>query len=454
MTEPVSGSMVFTGHQKRVGQMSDYSCSGAHTAGKSSLRVLFLLFLALSLASCASAPYQGTEVSSQSFLERAILQEDANFRVSAAVPTAEETLALTGLDLYEQGIQPVWLNIENRSSGRARVALWSVDKEYYAPIEVAYMNRKKFSKEGYRDMERWFYENGLPRFIPPGESRSGLVFTHMKPGTKGFNLVLFANKTAHDFTFFVPLPGFVPDYMKVDFDALYSDDETLELDRSGLKQVLTHELPCCASNESGEAVGMPFNVAMIGSGPALRRALMRGDWLETSSDPQVAVDARRQRFDGRQPDAVFSIRRLDGNERIILTLWLTRWQINSKPVWIGQVVYYSNEKSFFGANDEKAFLDAEFLSFFAKESIAADLDGAQRFLFQNFWYGGSLKMVGYVEGVGARTTADPGTGFTGMAYFTDGLRLVMAVAEDPVAIDETEFFLGQRGAEAAWEEAK
>lgn len=432
--------------------MSHRPMNAARSASRPIFRVIGLLLFSITLASCANAPYQGTNVDSQSFLDRAVTQEDGSIRVSAAVPTAKETLALTGLDLYEQGIQPVWLNIENSGSVRARVALWSVDKEYFSPIEVAYMNRKKFSKEGYSSMERWFYENGLPRFIPAGESRSGLVFTHLKPGTKGFNLVLFSKKVAHDFTFFVPLPGFVPDFMKVDFDALYAESEKKDMNRQALKQVLMHDLPCCAGDADGEAKGMPFNVVMIGSGPAIRRAMLRGDWLETSSDPEVAVEVRQQRFEGRQPDAVFSKNRADGNERIIVTLWLSRWSVITVPVWVGQVVYSSGEKSLLGDPGENAFMDSEFLSFFARESVAADLDGAQRFLFQNYWYSGSLRKVGYVDGVGEFSMDEPGTGSSGIAYFTDGMRLVMVIAEEPVAIDETEFFFDQRGVATGWED--
>ena len=425
--------------------MRFFSLFVARKASNNILHVFSLLFLVLVLASCASAPYQGVEVDSQSFLDRVVTQEQENLRVSASVPTADESFALTGLDLYEQGIQPVWLNIENRGSDRARVALWSIDSEYFSPIEVAYMNRKKFSKEGYQDMERWFYSNGLPRFIPPGESRSGLVFTHLRPGTKGFNLVLFSDKTAHDFTFFVPLPGFVPDFMKVDFDSLYADHEIQEFDRQGLQHMLENELPCCAAVDTGESKGMPLNVVMIGSGPAIRRAMLRGAWLETSSDPEVAVGVRSQRFEGRQPDAVFSKKRLDGNERIIVTLWMAPWQINADQIWVGQVVYYSEDDSIFGSADENTSSYSEFLSFFARESVAADLDSAQRFLFQNYWYSGSLKLIGYSEGVGEHTMDEPGKGSTGIPYFTDGLRLVMVISEDPMAINETKFFLDQRG---------
>jgi len=161
-------------------------------SGRKGLVPVLALYLLL-LAGCASKPYQDTELDTSSFLTRSISQQSDSLRVTAAVPDAEETLALTGLNLYEQGIQPLWLKVENTAEIPARVAIWSIDRDYYSPIEVAYTNRRQFSRQGYRDMERWFYDNGLPRNIPPGASRSGLVFTHFNPGTKGFNVDLFRN---------------------------------------------------------------------------------------------------------------------------------------------------------------------------------------------------------------------------------------------------------------------
>ena len=181
-----------------------------NSAGRT-LRVIAVGLIALLLSACATRPYDGTDVSSAGFLQRSITQEIGDLVVTAAVPDAEETALLTGLDLYEQGVQPVWLKVENRSDTRARIATWSIDRHYFSPIEVAYTNRKKFSSQGYLDMERWFKDTGMPRFIPAGETRSGLVFTNLRRGTKGFNLVIFANGTSQDFTFFVPLPGFVAD---------------------------------------------------------------------------------------------------------------------------------------------------------------------------------------------------------------------------------------------------
>ena len=68
----------------------------------------------------------------------------------------------------------------------------------------------------------------------------------------------------------------------------------------------------------------------------------------------------------------------------------------------------------------------------------ADIDGAQRFLFQNFWYSGSLRKAGYVQGAGRSTMENPRTSFGGAAYFTDGLRAVIFLSEESLAMDEGE----------------
>ncbi|MGI9264608.1 MAG: LssY C-terminal domain-containing protein [Gammaproteobacteria bacterium] len=404
---------------------------------------LYLLFLmTLLLSSCATRPYVGVDVDSAIFLDRAVSKEAGQLQVSASVATAEETIALTGLDLYEQGIQPVWLSVKNHGETKARIATWSVDRDYFSPIEVAYMNRKKFSKEGYRELERWFHENGLPRFVPPGEARSGLVFTHLRPGTKGFNLTVFQDNSANDFTFFLPLPGFVPDFMEVDFDNLYSESDFRDVDQAGLQEVLESELGCCSMDVSGELEGAPLNVVLVGTGTAVRRAMLRGGWLETSSDQ--ALHARQQHFAGRTPDAIFMNVRKDGNERIHIDLWMAPWRVDSEPVWVGQVYYLTDEKSTLGWIDPKTVQDSELLSFIVGESVTADPDSAQRFLFQNLWYNGSLKYAGFADGVGAATMEEPRTGFGRIAYFTDGTRLVVFLSEDPMALDEGRFIYKKR----------
>ncbi|MEJ2274518.1 MAG: hypothetical protein P8Y01_08075, partial [Woeseiaceae bacterium] len=168
------------------------------------------LAVMLFLGGCSTNAFIAADPDSAAFLERRIVQKNDEVRIAAAVPDAAETEA--------QGIQPVWLEVTNTGSRGLRLLIASIDRDYYSPLEVAWMNRGGYSDKGKADMERWFYENAIDRRIPPGETRSGLVYTHLTPGTKGFNVdVVASDLDSYSFTFFVPIPGFTADYMEVDF---------------------------------------------------------------------------------------------------------------------------------------------------------------------------------------------------------------------------------------------
>ncbi|MFV8819858.1 hypothetical protein [Haliea sp. E17] len=400
--------------------------------------LLCTLLLVAALAGCGIHPFRGQAVAGSGFLSRSISQSDGTVTVTAAVPDAAETEALTGLDLYAQGIQPVWLRVENSGDKNARVVLRSVDKDYFSPIEVAYMNRSGFSASGYADMERWFHDNGLRRVVLPGAVNSGLVFTHLKPGTKGFNLDIFSAGENHSFTFFVPMPGFEADYRSVDFAGLYPPGEIVDLDYAGLKDVVEQQLPCCANGPDQATDGGPLNVVMIATPLALRRALLRGDWRETRLDSEKTLQARQHQFRGRGPDGIFYLNRPDGNEQINLHLWLAPWRVEGQPVWVGQVYYREFEDSLLKTlAGDRSIRDSALLSRFMRESVAADIDSARRFLLQNLWYNQSLAGFGLVAGVGRSTEEQPLLTFDGVGYFTDGDRNVFLLSEAPVALDET-----------------
>lgn len=401
-------------------------------------RITYTGLLILLLSACVSRPYQNVELDTAAFLQRSQSQQADSLKVTVAVPDAAETETLTNLELYDQGIQPIWLKIENNGDLPARVAIWSIDRDYFSPIEVAYRNRKKFSSDSYDTMQRWFHENGLVRHVPAGESRTGLVFTHLKPGTKGFNLDIFRNKQATSFTFFVPIPGFTADYMGVDFATLYAEDEIQYIDQATLKTMLEQKLPCCTNNETSELMGGPLNTVLVGSTLTVRRSLLRGGWLETSENDSTTRYARQHTFQGRSPDGIFYIDREDGNERIQMSLWLTPMKVDSEPVWMGQVFYRGADSKMLSAvRHVEQNHHSDLLHKFVGENVMADMDGAQRFMMQNLWYNQSLRKVGLVTGVGESTPEQPVITFDGVGYFSRGHRAVLFLSDTPVALDDT-----------------
>ncbi len=181
------------------------------------------------LAACSTAPYKPTPLNVDSLRQRAEVQIFEPLTVKAAVPGAEESESLFGVPLYDNGVQPVWLEITNQGDENIRFAMVSVDPDYFSPLEVSYTLRKGFSKEARAAMDKRFHNSGITRFVEPGETVSGFVFTHLSPGTKSFNVDLFGVETMQNFAFFIQVPGFKPDHAEVDFKQLYSQDEIREL---------------------------------------------------------------------------------------------------------------------------------------------------------------------------------------------------------------------------------
>jgi hypothetical protein len=143
-----------------------------------------LVLISLALAACSSAPFRHEAYEHAVLEQRAETQHGATFTVSATVPGEQEAKRWFGVPLYDRDIQPVWLEVHNPGPHRARLTFSSIDPKYFSPHEVAYMHRKRFTKDGWKAMEAYLHDSALPRQIAPGATASGFVFTHRVPGTK------------------------------------------------------------------------------------------------------------------------------------------------------------------------------------------------------------------------------------------------------------------------------
>jgi hypothetical protein len=372
------------------------------------------------ISGCASNVWLASSLDSAGFLARRISQTDGPVQVTVAVPDEAETLALTGLPLYEQGIQPIWLEVTNDLPQNVRLSVVSIDPDYFSPFEVAWMNRGGIGRETETEMQHWFNDNSMPRRIPARESRTGLVFSHLTRGTKAFNVdVISPELESYSFTFLVPMPGFTADYMQVDFLDLYASDEIEDIDTDALRRRVAQD-PCCSTDETGTRAGDPFNVVLVATPLALRRALLRAAWSETAAEDPETANSRSHRYRGRAPDGIFAKARRDGTERKEIRLWLTPFRYEGEPVWVGQVVY-----------DFTASLRRS-----ERFEMESDVDEARNFLIQDLWYSQSVSHITYAKAYEAVAPARPVSTFTGSSYFTNGYRAVVWLSEDPVALDE------------------
>jgi hypothetical protein len=373
--------------------------------------VLATLALSAMLAGCGGRAYVHETVDPDTFLARAERQSEGPIDVATTVPGREETERIFGIDLYDQGIQPVWLQVENGADTLARYAPVSTDPEYFAPLEVAYMNRRGYSDTARAAMDERFHDLAMPRYIDPGETRSGFVFTHLDPGAKGFNVDVFCGGESYNFTFLLRVPGFEPDYARLNLREMYGDDVP-DYDKDELRKALT-TLPCCSGDRRGETSGEPINMALIGSGEELLRALLRSGWRETSIDEAKAQAP--QFLYGREQDAIFRYTTVGGDGFYELRFWKAPFTSDSEDVYVGQA------RHFFRWIGPVTRMDA-------------DVDNARNFAAQKFLYGQALKGNAWIAG----REVVPATSFwdnlIDKPYFTDGYRTVMWLSAEPVSM--------------------
>jgi hypothetical protein len=394
--------------------------------GHSILLICFLI-----IYSCAK--FNPRPLDEVPFRERAQTQYEKNVRVTAVVLSAEETQAIFDAPLYKKGIQPLWLEIENNEKVPLAFLPVGLDRDYFAPLEVAYVHRYRFVKEANRQMRRHFYEQALDPYIPAGSLRSGFVFTNLDLGTKNFNVDLFGgDHRLRTFTFFIAVPGLRVDHREVDWESLYSKNEIISYNEEELLKVL-EELPCCVTNQDGTKKGDPLNLVIIGKGKDVHHALIRSGWHETATVPEPNtpfkdifpsqyryVPVKPLYLYGRHQDAAFRKIRETANERNQLRFWLSPMLLEGTNVWVGQI--------------------SRIVRRFAVEKfrIEPDVDEVRAYIFQDLLYSQVLAKYTFVKGVGAATMLKPHKGLLDDPYFTDGRRMVLWISGDPVSFSEVE----------------
>ncbi len=210
-----------------------------NTPGTHRQTVANTLALASALGGCAT--FRPMSIDEVPFKERAQTQTEANVTVRAAVLGADEAEAFFGVPLHKRGVQPVWLEITNDDDKSVWYLHVGTDRDYFPPLEVAYMHRSGFSGSGQREMQRYYHDHAIGKHVAPGATRSGFLFTNLELGTKDFNVDLIGeDKQLRTFTFFCNVPGFRMDHEDVDWDSLYPPDEIVDHDEEGLRRALTN----------------------------------------------------------------------------------------------------------------------------------------------------------------------------------------------------------------------
>lgn len=398
----------------------------AHDPAWRSARVSFLAAVLLGLASTVTAAaQQGRPVASH-----AETQGDVTVRV--AVPDAAANEKTFGVAVESAGVQPVWIEIENRGEDVLYYLPISTDPTYYAPLEVSWRFHERLRREADAARDKRFLDSQIALRIAPGGTESGYVFTHLETGLKFVTIVLLSGQEEQRFQFIVPVSGPQLAVQRLELDKIYPAEAIRDVDLDGLREALT-DLPCCGSDSGGKGKADPLNIVLIGDEMSVVFPLVERGWRFVQPlDLRSAVDsARAFLFDandpelpvspmwvfGRREDAALEKPRDTISQRNHLRLWLAPLRYEGQSVFIGQIsrdigVEYT---------DKSWYLTTH------KIDPQVDLD--RDYLLQDLALSGSIARFGYVTGVGVSTMAAPHVNLVGDPYFTDGLRLVVSLGD-------------------------
>lgn len=375
----------------------------------------------------------------ESFMERKQVKTSGQVTVSIVVPSADESAAVFGVKVAKKKVQPIWLEIDNRGDDELMLLPILIDHDYYAPLEVSYKFRNRWSKSKSHVKDDFFSSMQMPHTIPPKSRVSGYIYGRREAGVRYAKVMLLQNE--HDpieLSFALQIPGVQADFEKVDFENLYTDDEFTHIDDPEVLREALRNLPRCTVDKKGKNEGDPLNLVVIGVAEAAGPIFSQRNWditeeirwgsifkttkaFFTGSKYQFSPVSSLYVF-GRKQDIALQKIRSSIHERNHLRLWLTPITYQGKDVWIGQI---SRD---IGVRFSKKT--------FVTHKIDPDVDSARLYLAQDLLLTQHVDSIGSVSGVEVAPWEEPRHNLTGDPYFTDGLRLVTILSDGMVHSDD------------------
>jgi hypothetical protein len=387
------------------------------------------------LGGCTPAWVKPEPIEQVGLMDAALSRTQEDVTVTVAVPTRDQTTRLFGTSLYNNRIQPVWVEIDNRSEKPYVMMKVGIDNDLYSPLEAAYQ-RHSGSAEVRMEMDLFFHEMGFENPVLSGEVTSGFVFTNLEEGFKPVNIDLVSDQGLLHFSFIVKVPGLVTDIDQIDLDSIYDELVYIE-EEEELKRVL-ESLPCCTMNKKGDQFGDPLNVVFIGDRAEILSALIRRGWHQTEITHKSSawktvksfLFGSQYRYSpisplyvfGRSQDLGMQKARHTIHLRNHMRVWRTPYMYRGDEVYIGQI---SRDV---GVKFNKRTITTH--------AIDPDVDDTRDSLAGDLSYSQSLYAWGYLKGSRVSTLEETYYNLTPDPYYSDGLRLVMFFGSDPVNLDE------------------
>jgi len=346
---------------------------------------------------------------------RAVSVTKESITLRAAVLGKMESHRLLGANIGALGVQPVWIEVRNDTPQSLALLRTGTDPDYFSPLEVAWSLHGWFGGSRNAEIDDWFNQAGFQNPVPPGETRSGIVFTNAARGTKLLNVDLLGNQRLVVFTLFLRVPDDAddPNFSRSLF--AYPDPQVTDYQDLASLRAALERLPCCATDASGQHSGDPLNGVAIGGLEDFGAAMVRRNYRRNHQPPDDT-----QYVFGRVPDAVL---RKQGHAGAVSPNWIRAWLVPFR--YRGQSVYVVQIGRPAGGRLGAAA---------AQAVLHEDVDEARNMVVQDCIYSEGLEKLGFVTGVGPVSRQQERSSLNGARYFTDGLRAVMFFVTRPLSI--------------------
>lgn len=400
--------------------------------------------VALTLAGCAT-PYAPRSLDVPAELLDVRSKTAADVTVSVSLLTDELARRHFGVALGQHGLQALWISVHNGSYRRLWLIRSIVDPDFYSAEEAALLVEGDLRRATRAQLHQDFRDQSIRSLLAPRAVTEGFVFLPRVEGGRYVDVRLQSDAFTESrgqrelrFEFALPLPDGDFDYERLDPDRTYAGRRLIDLSLEELRATL-EAVPCCAANAEGHASGDPLNIALVGEAAQVLNALTRAGWSFThrvtlrtvrrevgaalAGEPYAVAPVSSLYAFGRSQDLAMQRARRSIAQRNHLRLWLAPFRFEDRPVWIGQVSRDIGVK----VTPKSPTLTTHV--------IDPEVDTTREYLLHSLVAEGFVDRFGFVKGSAAAARDRPRFNLTGDPYFSDGLRLVVILAPEPVPPD-------------------
>jgi hypothetical protein len=415
---------------------------------------------ALALAGCATtyAP-QRLELPTELHDVRSKAQDDV--MVTVSILTDEQAARHFGADFGRHGLQALWMSVRNGSDRRYWFIRSVLDPDYYSAEEAALLIEADVSRESRAGLHQALRDESIRSRLEARTVTEGFVFLPRVEGGRYVDVRLQADAydevagprtppapgTGHSpgarrelrFEFALPLPDGDFDYERLDPNRTYAGRSLPNLHIDEFRAAL-ERLPCCAADADGQEAGDPLNVVLVGEPNHVLHSLTRAGWSFThrislrtvqrevgsalKGDPYLVAPVSSLYVFGRRQDVALQRARRSIAQRNHMRLWLAPFRFEDRSVWVGQISRDIGIK----VTPKSPTLTTHI--------IDPEVDTTREYLLHSLVAQGFVDRFGFARGSAAGTPAEPRYNLTGDPYHSDGLRLVVILAPQPVPPDQ------------------